>query len=90
MNIDVEKLQTLSNLEVADKEQMRAQLESILEYVQNLNELDTDGIDSSFSTLEGGTPIRPDRVCQSDVAQAVLERAPKAQDDFFIVPNIIQ
>jgi aspartyl-tRNA(Asn)/glutamyl-tRNA(Gln) amidotransferase subunit C len=90
MTIDVEKLQKLSNLEVADKDKMQSQLESILGYVENLNELDTDGVDSTFSTLDGGTPTRKDEAKHSEISKDVLQNAPKAQDDFFIVPNIIQ
>lgn len=90
MKIDVEKLEKLSNLKVENKEEIAAQLASILEYVENLNELDTQNIASTFSTLEGGTPLREDTPIKSDLCSQVLQKAPKAQDDFFIVPNIIE
>lgn len=90
MVIDVEKLQKLSNLKVENKEQMAAQLRSILEYVENLNELDTTMVESTFSTLKGGTPTREDVAIKSQVSQKVLDNAPKAQDGFFIVPSIIE
>jgi len=90
MVIDVEKLEKLSSLKVENKEQMAAQLGSILEYVENLNELDTTQISSSFSTLEGGTPTREDIPTKSDVIDSVLDKAPKADDGFFIVPSIIE
>ncbi|RUM65181.1 MAG: Asp-tRNA(Asn)/Glu-tRNA(Gln) amidotransferase GatCAB subunit C, partial [Sulfurospirillum sp.] len=44
----------------------------------------------SFSTLDGGTPLREDKPRQAnDVAENILKHAPKSADDFFIVPAII-
>jgi aspartyl-tRNA(Asn)/glutamyl-tRNA(Gln) amidotransferase subunit C len=90
MNIDIEKLEKLSNLKVENKEQMAEQLGAIIEYVENLNELDTQEVESTFSTLNGGTPVREDIVKKSDVSAHVLAHAPNAEDDFFIVPSIIE
>ncbi|OQX77441.1 MAG: aspartyl/glutamyl-tRNA(Asn/Gln) amidotransferase subunit C, partial [Epsilonproteobacteria bacterium 4484_65] len=56
------KLETLSHLRIDDskKEEVMGQLTEILGYIDNLNELDTDALSASFSTLEGGTPLRED------------------------------
>ncbi|TET87376.1 MAG: Asp-tRNA(Asn)/Glu-tRNA(Gln) amidotransferase subunit GatC, partial [Sulfurovum sp.] len=56
------KLEKLSHLRIDDskKEEVMGQLTEILGYIDNLNELDTDALDASFSTLEGGTPLRED------------------------------
>lgn len=90
MEVDIEKLEKLSNLKVENKAQMAQQLGAILEYVENLNELDTASVESTFSTLSGGTPVREDIVRKSDVVQDVFAHAPHAEDDFFIVPSIIE
>lgn len=96
MQIDhtvLEKLEKLSHLRIDDskKEAVIEQLSGILTYVDNLNELDTEGLDASFSTLEGGTPLRADSPREADnIAKDVLSHAPQAQDDFFIVPAIIE
>lgn len=86
-------LEKLSHLRIDEskKEEVKEQLSGILNYVENLNELNTDGLPSSFSTLEGGTPMRED-IPQGDdtVAKDILSHAPNAQDDFFIVPAIIE
>jgi len=87
------KLEKLSALHIEDskREEVKEQLTSILSYIDNLNELDTDGLDSSFSTLQGGTPLRKDiSRGDSDIGQKILSRAPKSQDDFFVVPAIIE
>ena len=92
-NTVLAKLEKLSHLKIDDskKEEVIAQLSGILNYVDNLNELDTETLDASFSTLEGGTPLREDTPREAnDIAKQILMHAPQAKDDFFIVPAIIE
>ena len=92
-NTVLEKLEKLSHLRIDDskKEEVMGQLTEILGYIDNLNELDTDALNASFSTLEGGTPLREDVPRQAnDIAKDILSHAPESQDDFFIVPAIIE
>jgi len=87
------KLETLSHLHIDDskKEEVMGQLTEILGYIDNLNELDTDALSASFSTLEGGTPLREDTPREAnEIAKDILSHAPESQDDFFIVPAIIE
>ena len=87
------KLEKLSHLRIAEekKEEVMGQLTDILGYIDNLNELDTDALSPTFSTLEGGTPMREDIPRESsDIAKEILSHAPQAEDDFFIVPAIIE
>ncbi len=87
------KLEKLSHLHIDDskKEEVMGQLTDILGYIDNLNELETDTLSASFSTLEGGTPLREDRPREAnDIAKSILSHAPQAKDDFFIVPAIIE
>ncbi len=96
MKVDLEllaKLEKLSHLNIAEekKEQVVSQLSEILAYVENLKELDTSELDSYFSTLSGGTILREDnQVKSSEVSQSILANAPEVEDDFFIVPAIIE
>jgi len=92
-NTVLAKLEKLSHLRVDEnkKEEIIGQLTEIVSYVENLAELDTSDLDASFSTLEGGTPMRED-LPQSDptIPDSILIHAPKSEDDFFIVPAIIE
>jgi len=96
MHIDynvLAKLEKLSQLKIAEdkKDEVIEQLSSILSYMDNLNELNTDSLDGSFSTLIGGTPLREDKPRgASTVALDILSHAPKSADDFFVVPAIIE
>lgn len=86
------KLEKLSHLRIDEtkKEEVKEQLSHILSYIDNLNELDTDTLDASFSTLDGGTPLRDDTPREENhIAADILKHAPMSADDFFIVPVII-
>ena len=96
MHIDEEilhKLEKLSHLKIDDskKQEVIEQLSEILEYVESLKELDTNHLDSFFSTLPGETPMREDIPSNNpNIAKEILENAPQSEDDFFIVPAIIE
>ena len=87
------KLEKLSHLRIAEdkKEEVMGQLSEILGYIDNLNELETEGLSPAFSTLEGGTPLREDSPREANhIASEILAHAPQAEEDFFIVPAIIE
>lgn len=92
-NTVLAKLEKLSHLRIDDskKEEVMEQLTGILSYIENLNELDTDSLSPTFSTLAGGTPLREDTPREpTSIAADILSHAPQGQDDFFIVPAIIE
>jgi len=92
-NTVLEKLEKLSMLKIENekKEELASQLTKILAYIENLNELDTDDLDASFSTLSGGTLLREDKPnTNSEISQSIFKNAPNAENDFFIVPKIIE
>ncbi|MEA3492737.1 MAG: Asp-tRNA(Asn)/Glu-tRNA(Gln) amidotransferase subunit GatC [Campylobacterota bacterium] len=92
-NTVLTKLEKLSHLHIdeAKKEEIIGQLTEIVSYVENLSELDTSSLDASFSTLDGGTPMREDRAeSNPTVSNSILEHAPQSSDDFFVVPAIIE
>ena len=92
-NTVLEKLEKLSMLKIEDekKEELAGQLTEILAYVENLAELNTDELDASFSTLEGGTPLRADEANTNiEISKSIFAHAPNAENDFFIVPKIIE
>jgi aspartyl-tRNA(Asn)/glutamyl-tRNA(Gln) amidotransferase subunit C len=92
-NTVLEKLEKLSMLKIENekKEELAHQLTEILAYVENLGELNTDNLDASFSTLSGGTPLRHDIAhTNREVSQSIFAHAPNAENDFFIVPKIIE
>ena len=92
-NTMLQRLEKLSMLKIEEgrREAMIGELEKIVGFVEILGELDTDNLDPSFSTLEGGTPMRDDTPREDpEIREIILEHAPESKDDYFVVPNIIE
>ena len=89
----IAKLAKLSSLEIDDsrKEKLKSELGDIINFVENLNEIDVSNIEATFSTIEGGTPLREDVSKQDlELSNHILRHAPKSEDGYFIVPKIIE
>ncbi len=87
------KLEKLSYLEIAEdkREEVIKQLSEIVSFVDNLSELDTTDLDPTFGMTDKGTLLRDDKPCAStSVSQSILSNAPHSEDNFFIVPKIIE
>ena len=86
------KLEKLSFLKVSDdkREEIIAQLSEIVTFVDNLSELNTDGVDAKFAMNDNSTFVREDiPSCNTSVNDDILKNAPRSGDHFFIVPKII-
>ena len=89
----IAKLSKLSSLEIDEskKENLKAELADIINFVENLKEIDVSGIEATFSTIEGGSPLREDVAKQDlELSNHILKHAPKSEDGYFIVPKIIE
>ncbi|MRI58196.1 MAG: Asp-tRNA(Asn)/Glu-tRNA(Gln) amidotransferase GatCAB subunit C [Epsilonproteobacteria bacterium] len=85
------KLENLSMIEVEDEEKVLEELNRFLEFVEILKELNVEGCEATFNPLQASAPLRRDEPSsQIQISQAILERAPKSADNFFIVPKIIE
>jgi len=86
------KLEKLSSIQILDekRDEIKAQLNEILDFVEILNELDLKDLQATVSTVKGGTPFREDEPRQSDVIDVILQNAPKSDGGFFVVPKIIE
>ena len=92
-NQTINKLEKLSSLEISDerKEILKDELGQIVTFVENLNEIDVSNIEATFTTIEGGQPLRVDEVTsKEEVSKHILSNAPKTVDNYFIVPPIIE
>ncbi|MFQ5876495.1 MAG: Asp-tRNA(Asn)/Glu-tRNA(Gln) amidotransferase subunit GatC [Acidobacteriota bacterium] len=88
---EVRHIARLANLEFSDEEYERftRQLNSILDYVAQLERLDTDSIEPT-SHLDGGEPpLRDDRVRDSLPHEEALANAPESARGYFKVPRVI-
>ncbi|MDD2384089.1 MAG: Asp-tRNA(Asn)/Glu-tRNA(Gln) amidotransferase subunit GatC [Sulfurospirillaceae bacterium] len=96
MKIDntlLQKLEKLSSLKISDekREGVINQLSEIVEFVENLNELNLDHEEATFTTVSGGTPFREDIPHNKpEIIETILRNAPQSENGFFVVPKIIE
>jgi aspartyl-tRNA(Asn)/glutamyl-tRNA(Gln) amidotransferase subunit C len=89
----LKKLEKLSYLHIADdkREEIIKQMSEIVSFVDNLSELNTDGVDDNFAMNDNATFLREDSPsCDTQINDEILQHAPKSGDHFFIVPKIIE
>ena len=70
---------------------LAAELSNILGWVEQLSEVDTEGVAPMSSVIEG-MELRPrkDQVTDGECRDAVLSNAPETTDGFFVVPKVIE
>ena len=71
-------------------EDLEKDLSSILSYIDKLAELDTDGIEPTSHVVAMKTPFRADEVTSTASPDDALANAPQREDNFFVVPSIIE
>ena len=87
------RLEKLSYLKIDDekREEIIEQLSEIVTFVDNLGELDTEGVGDTFAMTESGTYTRVDSpACDTRISRNILSHSPHSDDGFFIVPKIIE
>jgi aspartyl-tRNA(Asn)/glutamyl-tRNA(Gln) amidotransferase subunit C len=87
------KLEKLSFLKVSDdkRDEIKEQLSEIMNFVDNLEELNTDSVDANFAMNDNATPLREDiPLCNNEINEAILKNAPQSADSYFVVPKIIE
>lgn len=92
-NTTVDKLAKLSSLEIEDdkKQSIAKELADIVEFVENLNDIDVSHVDATFTTIQGGQPFREDISFKQDgLSEAIMKNAPKSENNYFVVPAIIE
>ncbi|MGE5700761.1 MAG: Asp-tRNA(Asn)/Glu-tRNA(Gln) amidotransferase subunit GatC [Deltaproteobacteria bacterium] len=87
--LHVARLARLS-LSEAEVDRLRDQLDDILDYIRQLDALDTRDVIPTSHAVEMGTPFRDDAVRPFGDKEAILSNAPDRIGDFFRVPRIIE
>jgi len=88
---DVRKVAALARLELPDDkvEAYTGQLERILDYVAQLEAVDTDGVPPTTRAVEVVNVTREDSVNPTPVREELLNLAPQREGNFFRVPKIL-
>lgn len=89
---EVEHVARLARLALTAEEceRMRVQIDSLLSYIDKLNELDTTAVEPTSHVLPMTNVFREDEVTPSLAQEEVLANAPDRDDRFFRVPRILE
>ena len=88
---DVRKVAKLARLDLPEEKiaTYTGQLESILDYVSQLAEIDTEGVPETTRAVEVTNVTREDGVTPTPIREDILNQAPLREGDFFRVPKIL-
>lgn len=92
---EVRRIAELAHLEFspAELERFVGQFQRILDYFEQLQQVDTEGVEPTYhglAEIPDDGAVRPDRTRPSLAREAVLEGAPKARKGYFRVPRVIE
>jgi aspartyl-tRNA(Asn)/glutamyl-tRNA(Gln) amidotransferase subunit C len=71
-------------------EPLAQELNGIMAWIEQLAEVDTDGVEPLTSVVGAGAPLRDDVVTMGGDASVVTSNAPKSVDGFFVVPKVVE
>ncbi|MGB0627038.1 MAG: Asp-tRNA(Asn)/Glu-tRNA(Gln) amidotransferase subunit GatC [Alphaproteobacteria bacterium] len=88
----VRRIARLARIHVddADLAPLADELNNILGWIEQLDEVDTDGVEPMTSVVEMVQRLRADRMNDGNLQDDVLANAPAAADGFFAVPKVVE
>ena len=88
----IQDIAKLAKLEFDEKstEEMKADLEKMLAFVDKLNEIDTDGVDPLIYMSDEVNVLRADEITEVTSQKDALKNAPSKDSDYFKVPTVLK
>ena len=88
----VRNIANLARIEVRDEEldHLAGELSNIITFVEQLSEVNTEGVEPMTSVAAMTLPMRQDVVTDGGQHDAVMANAPEAEDGFFTVPKVVE
>ena len=85
------KIAKLTRLKIEDDEitELSSQLSSILDWVEQLNEVNTDNIEPLSNVSVSELPLRKDKETNENKSDDVLSNAPEKLENYFVVPKVV-
>lgn len=95
MSVDqatVRRIAHLSRIAVREEDvpHLQGELNSILAFVEELNAVDVTGVEPMTSVVPMAMQKRADVVTDGEIADRIVANAPASEDNFFLVPKIIE
>lgn len=94
MNLDektITKIAKLARIRIKDEEKAHyaRELSSMMNFVEQLQEVNTDNVPIMTSVVSSQLPMRKDEVTDGGYAREVVANAPKSDFDCFVVPKVV-
>ena len=88
----VRRIARLARIKVTDAEvkALEGELSGILDWVKQLDEVDTKGVEPMTAVVSTTLKMREDRVTDGGIADDVVANAPAREDHFFVVPKVVE
>ena len=88
----IKHISKLSRISVNDKkaDKLAGDLNSIFDFIEKLNELNTDKVEPLTSVAETTLKLRTDEVKSKDIRDQILKNSPDKNEDFFVVPKVVE
>jgi aspartyl-tRNA(Asn)/glutamyl-tRNA(Gln) amidotransferase subunit C len=95
MSVDtdtVRRIAQLARIALAEDEveHLREELNAILAFVEQLSEVNVDGVEPMTSVIPLQMKKRADVVTDGGIADEILKNAPAAEDHFFVMPKVVE
>ena len=95
MSVDAETVRRVAHLAriaVADEEieHLQGELNAILAFVEQLAEVDVEGVEPMTSVTPMAMKMRKDEVTDGGIIDAIMANAPEREDHFFLVPKVVE
>jgi aspartyl-tRNA(Asn)/glutamyl-tRNA(Gln) amidotransferase subunit C len=95
MSVDaatVRRIAHLARIAVTETEvpHLQSELNAMLAFVEQLSEVNVDGVEPMTSVMPMEMKKRPDVVIDGEIADDVVRNAPATEDHFFLVPKVVE
>lgn len=90
--VTVRRIAHLARIAVADDEveHLKGELNAILAFVEQLSEVEVEGVEPMTSVTPMVMKKREDRVTDGEIPNLILKNAPAKHDHFFVVPKVVE
>lgn len=88
----VRRIARLARIKVTPEEAkgLESELSGILDWVKQLDEVNTDGVEPMTRVVPISLKMRVDQVTDGEIADQVTKNAPLTEDQFFVVPKVVE
>ena len=95
MSIDLKTIKHISKLSRISVDEQKAEklaedLSSIFEFIEKLNQLNTDKVEPLTSVAETSLKFRSDEVKSKNIREQIIKNSPQDNEDYFVVPKVIE